>query len=307
MTNLNSHFEEKLEKFLEHVLLDKGLSQNTYVSYRHDIYRYLMTLQLEGIEQISSIEGAHVRDYIHQLYLLGMATTSLSRNISSIRMFHRFLIRNHWVSKDATSHIELPKKKQKLPVFLEIHEMENLLNQPDIQSQLGLRDRAMLEFLYATGVRVSELINVRLHDLYEGEGFARVIGKGDKERFVPLGDVAMKYVHLYLDKVRPIFAKRGKHHDVLFLGLRGKPLTRVAVWKILKYYVEQAGITKVISPHTLRHSFATHLLEGGADLRSVQEMLGHSDISTTQIYTHLDREYLRDVIQTFHPREHLTT
>ena len=306
METLNPHFLTLMNRFLDHLLLDRGLSQNTIVSYRNDIQRYLLEMQSKGIPDIAQIENQQIRDFIRQLHQWGMATSSLSRNISAIRMFHRYLIQENLLEDDATNLIDLPKKSFKLPVFLEVHEVEKLLDQPEITTDVGLRDRAMLEFLYATGIRVSELIGVHTYDLLEEEGFARVIGKGSKERFVPLGDIAMKYVHLYRDKVRPVFAKRGRHQDILFLGLRGKGLTRVAVWKILKRYAEQAGISKNISPHTFRHSFATHLLEGGADLRSVQEMLGHSDISTTQIYTHLDREYLRDIIHTFHPREHLT-
>jgi len=232
-----------------------------------------------------------------------MSSSSLARNITSIRMFHRYLLSEDINTSDPTSQIEIPKMQKKLPIVLEIPEIEKLLNQPKPSTPKGVRDKALLEFLYATGVRVSELITVTQSNLLCEEKVVRIFGKGSKERLVPIGDVALSCVDFYLQTVRPKLAIRRLGGDTLFLSLRGRPLTRMAVWQILKHYVQQADIRKRISPHTFRHSFATHLLEGGADLRAVQEMLGHVDVSTTQIYTHLDREYLRDVIQTFHPRE----
>ena len=243
------------------------------------------------------------REFIVLLNTLGLAESSVVRNISSIRVFHKFLLLEELVKTDPSQNIEVPKRGRKLPVFLELQEVIQLLNQPDLSTNRGIRDRALFEFLYATGMRVSELIGISQSDLIREEKFVRVFGKGSKERIVPVGDVAFSYIDRYLKVVRPSLAKKQIGRGVLFLSMRGKPLTRMAVWKILKAYVEAAGIRKNVSPHTLRHSFATHLLEGGADLRSVQEMLGHADISTTQIYTHLDREYLKEVIQTFHPRE----
>jgi integrase/recombinase XerD len=218
-------------------------------------------------------------------------------------MFYRFLQSEKIVTSDPTTEIEIPKRIQKLPIYLEIEEIRRLLSQPDLSEQKGIRDRAILEFLYATGVRVSELIQVSQTDIMQDEKFARVLGKGSKERLVPIGDTALAFIAAYQQTVRVNLAKKRLAGDILFLNMRGQPMSRVAVWKLIKAYVLQANIQKEVSPHTLRHSFATHLLEGGADLRSVQEMLGHADISTTQIYTHLDREYLKEVIQTFHPRE----
>ena len=234
-----------------------------------------------------------------------MAGSSLARNITSIRMFHRFLMREEITDNDPTVHVEIPKTGRKLPVVLDIPEVERLLAQPDESERRGMRDKAFLEFMYASGVRVSELVELNQSDLFEDDGVARILGKGSKERLVPVGDVAITAVRRYRRDVRPMLAEKGggAAGDLIFLSMWGKPLTRVAVWKILKTYASEAEIKKDVSPHTLRHSFATHLLEGGADLRAVQEMLGHADISTTQIYTHLDREYLKEVIRTFHPRE----
>lgn len=296
-------FESLLGRFLNHLVLDKGLSPNTQAAYENDIRRYLVFLQERGIEDIPMVCAQDVRDLVVLLSEMGMEKSSLARNITSIRMFHRYLVGENVMETDPSEHIEIPKKDHKLPIVLEIPEVERLLEQPDLSLPRGIRDRAMLEFMYAAGVRVSELVGLAQSDVMEEEGFARVFGKGSKERIVPVGDVAIQYILRYRRDVRPDFCRKDKAGDTLFLSMRGRQLTRVAVWKILKAYALEAGILKNISPHTLRHSFATHLLEGGADLRSVQEMLGHADISTTQIYTHLDREYLKEVIQTFHPRE----
>lgn len=300
---INSTFKSLLGRFLDHLILDKGLSSNTCSAYRNDLLRFLSFLQERGIDDISQSRTQDVRDLVVLMSDVGMANSTLARNITSIRMFYRYLLGEEILENDPTAHVEVPKRGGRLPIVLEIHEVERLLEQPDLSKSKGLRDKSMLEFMYATGVRVSELVGLNQSDIMEKEGLARVLGKGSKERIVPVGDVAVFYVRRYCQAVRATLAKKGLSGDTLFLNMRGQPLTRVAVWKILKSYVLQAGISKNVSPHTLRHSFATHLLEGGADLRSVQEMLGHADISTTQIYTHLDREYLKEVIQTFHPRE----
>jgi len=252
---------------------------------------------------MANVSAQDVRELIAFMSEMGMANSSLARNLTSIRMFHRYLMGEEIIHNDPTINIDVPKLVKKLPTVLEIHEVERLLAQPDESLYRGIRDKALLEFMYASGVRVSELVDLKKSDFFEEEGLARVLGKGSKERIVPVGDIAVRCVQRYSQRVRPELAMKGMGGDHLFLSMWGKPLTRVAVWKLLKSYGMEAGISKNISPHTLRHSFATHLLEGGADLRAVQEMLGHSDISTTQIYTHLDREYLKEVIQTFHPRE----
>ena len=288
---------------MNHVLFEKGLSDNTQMAYQNDLKRFLVFLDDHRVTHICEAPAELTRQFVHELSDLGLTPASLARNITTLRMFYRFLIGESICESDPTVHVDLPKKVRKLPSFLEIHEMNRLLDQPDLSEPLGLRDRALLELLYATGMRVSELVELPQSALMLEEGFARVFGKGSKERLVPVGDVAVSFVKRYQETVRPKLASYRKGGDILFLSVRGRPLTRIAVWIILKNYVIQAQIGKNISPHTIRHSFATHLIEGGADLRSVQEMLGHSDISTTQIYTHLDRDYLKEVIQTFHPRE----
>jgi len=302
----NPTFKYLANHFLDHAFLDKGLSQNTISAYKNDIYRYLDYLDKYNINNIDRVQEKHVKEYIQSLYKAGMSATSLARNITTIRLFHRYLFGEDLVHSDITVNIELPKIGRKLPVVLEIHEVEKLLDQPEITEKKGLRDRAILEFLYATGVRVSELVNLDQSDVKSEEGFVKIFGKGSKERLVPVGNVALAFIDKYKRLVRNGLAAKGKSGDLLFLNMRGTGISRVSVWKIIKKYINQAGIEKNVSPHTLRHSFATHMLEGGADLRSVQEMLGHSDISTTQIYVHLDREYLKEVIQSFHPREQKT-
>jgi len=284
-------------------MVERGLSRNTVSAYENDIKRYLFHLQCKGIVDIACSSTKEVKDLILNMSSLGMENSSLARNISAIRMFYRFLLGESILKRDPTVNIEVPKRGRKLPYVLEVIEVEKLLNLPDLTCHRGIRDKAMLELMYATGVRVSELVGLIRSNLIVDEGFVRVFGKGSKERLIPVGQVAIDCICTYCNAVRPLLAKKGLAKDVLFLSMRGKALTRIAVWKILKAYVLEAGISKTVSPHTLRHTFATHLLEGGADLRSVQEMLGHSDISTTQIYTHLDREYLKEVIHTFHPRE----
>ncbi len=300
---IDPKFESLLERFINYLILEKGLSDNTRLAYRNDIHRYLEFLEGQNVRPIEKTESRTIRELIVFLSNLGMASSSIARNITAIRMFHRFLMNENILSFDPTDNLELPKSGRKLPTFLEIPEVELLLAQPDIRQPKGIRDRAILETLYATGVRVSELIGITRSSLIEEERFIRIFGKGSKERLVPIGSVALDWIRKYQDLVRPALLKGIQRSDILFLSMHGRPLTRIAVWQILKFYVAEAGIEKRVSPHTLRHSFATHLLEGGADLRSVQEMLGHADISTTQIYTHLDREYLKEVIQTFHPRE----
>ncbi|NQT26816.1 site-specific tyrosine recombinase XerD [candidate division KSB1 bacterium] len=296
-------FSDLVERFINHVLLEKGLSDKTAEAYQGDLKRFMSFLSEKQISNISQVDTAVIRQLIQLLSGMGLAPSSLSRNITTIRMFYRFMIEQGELQADPTEKIELPKLIQKLPVVLEIHEVEQVLNQPDTSTPKGMRDRAMLEFLYATGIRVTELVSVKISDVFSSEGFVRIFGKGQKERLVPVGEIAIDWLERYRETVRPMWTKYGKGSDILFLSIRGRPLTRIAVWQILKACVESAKIVKTVSPHTFRHSFATHLLEGGADLRSVQEMLGHADISTTQIYTHLDREYLKEVIQTFHPRE----
>jgi integrase/recombinase XerD len=298
-----AEFERWRERFLDHEFVDRGLSANTRDAYRNDLRRYLEFLVERGRLEVRSIGRADVAALVCLLGELGMAPASIARNLTTIRTFHRFLIEEGAVISDAAAGVDAPKPGRKLPTVLSIPEVARILEKPGTSGDREMRDTAMLEFLYATGLRVSEMISVTSGDLDTAERLVRVVGKGGKERIVPVGDAAVEAVQRYVRDVRGRTARRGLSGDALFLSMRGRPLTRAAVWKILRLYAAQAGIDRPVSPHTLRHSFATHLLEGGADLRSVQELLGHADISTTQIYTHLDREYLREVILSFHPRE----
>jgi integrase/recombinase XerD len=298
-----AEFERWRLRFLDHAFMDRGLSVNTRDAYRNDLRRYLGFLVERGRREVGSIGRADVAALVSLLRDLGMAPASIARNVTTIRMFHRFLIEEGAALSDASADTDTPKLGRKLPIVLSIPEVARILEIPGTAGDREKRDTAMLEFLYATGLRVSEMISVAFSDLDISERLVRVLGKGGKERIVPVGDAAIAAVLRYAGEVRGRIARRGSSGDALFLSMRGRPLTRFAVWKIMRKYAAQAGIDRPVSPHTLRHSFATHLLEGGADLRSVQELLGHADISTTQIYTHLDREYLREVILSFHPRE----
>ncbi len=295
--------EEHLTEFLNFLRIERNSASNTILSYENDLQRYLSFLRNKGITNLSEVQPSDILQLVHALAKVGYAPASSARNLSAIRMFHRFLVREDILEIDPAMNISFPKQTKKLPSTLNQFEIDSILHQPDLTKNGGVRDKAMLEFLYAAGVRVSELIGIKISDLFFKEGFIRVIGKGNKERIVPIGNQAIYHTSKYIESVRPQVARVGKSGDFVFLNLRGSPLTRMGFWKILRSYVVKAGIKKKISPHTFRHSFATHLIEGGADLRAVQEMLGHADISSTQIYTHLDREYLKEVHRHFHPRE----
>ncbi|MCK5145435.1 site-specific tyrosine recombinase XerD [bacterium] len=289
--------------FLQWLALDRGLSANTLEAYERDSTRFIGYIHSEKLSIDKDVNDQCIRQYMAILTDIGLAASSLSRNLSTLRMFFKFWIDEGMIHQDPTTLIDSPKLVKNLPIVLDIHEIDLLLNAPILTTKKGIRDRAIFEFMYAAGLRVSELVNCEQSNIYLDEGLIRIFGKGSKERLIPLGRSAQKWIQRYQLEIRPGLMRYGLGGDVLFLSMRGKQLTRVAVWKILKLYGMQAGIKKNISPHTLRHSFATHLLEGGADLRAVQEMLGHADIATTQIYTHLDRAYLHEIITTFHPRE----
>ncbi len=285
--------------------VERGLSGNTFASYIHDLARYQWFMEeMLQIPNPLKVETSHIRGFIQFLVTDAFLNeNSLTRNISSLRSFHRFLLQEDYCDKDPTELLDTPKLVRKLPVYLTVPEIDILFDAIDLSTPHGTRNRAMLELMYGSGLRVSELVNLELSMLYMDEGFVRVIGKGSKERLVPLGDSAKKYILQYFDYRHGLAQKVKKgEEDVLFLNRRGKRLTRVYVFMLIKELAQEAGIQKVISPHTFRHSFATHLLEGGADLRAVQEMLGHASITTTEIYLHLDRDYLREVHRTFHPR-----
>lgn len=290
------------EDFFHYLQIERGLSDNTLQSYKRDLKQYVK--YIDKVIQKSSWDAVNRSDIIGFLYMLkdgGKSSATIARTISSIRLFHQFLIREQLVNQDASIHIETPKKERKLPDVLSSKDVETLLV-IDGNTPLKLRNKAMLELLYATGLRVTELLTLKVSDLHLTMGFVRCLGKGSKERIVPLGNVAKDAVEVYLNDARGRLIKHNNIESVLFVNQHGRPLTRQGFWKVLKSIAKKAGIKQTITPHTLRHSFATHLLENGADLRAVQEMLGHADISTTQIYTHVTKARLKDVYQMYHPR-----
>ena len=287
--------------FLDHLRFERNLSEQTLVAYHHDVVRLASFAQARGLAAPAALGTRELRDFILHLKDLGLAPSSIARNLSGIRTYFGFLLAENVVVADPSERLEPPKAWRRLPEVLSVAEIEALLTAPDLAHPLAWRDKALLEFAYASGVRVSELIGLELRHLALEDGFAQVFGKGNKERLVPVGRSAVGALSLYLRETRPRLEK-GKGRGRVFLNARGTPLTRMGVWTILRQHVVAAGIAKHVSPHTLRHSFATHLLEGGADLVAVQEMLGHADIATTQIYTHVDRRYLAEVHRSCHPR-----
>ena len=291
-----------LEAYLRYLQLEKSAAANTVASYRLDLNRYASFLEGKGVRHPDKVRPSHVSKFLATLADVGLSSRSITRNLSSLRMFHRFLLGERIVKQDPTETIENLKLTRSLPDVLSQEEIEAILQQPNVAEDLGKRDRAILETMYATGMRVSELITLKQSGLHSEEQFVLVFGKGSKERLIPIGRSALHWINQYIQTVRGKLSMKGSGRDVVFLNARGKPMSRMAVWNIVRSCTLKSGIKKDVHPHTFRHSFATHLLEGGADLRSVQEMLGHSDISTTQIYTHVDREYLKEVHRTFHPR-----
>ncbi len=291
-----------LTQYLSYLKFEKNLSENSISAYRNDLERYLHYLQTQRITSPEYIQSKHIHRLLQGLSELGLSSTSLARNLSSIRSFHMFLIGEDLIKTDPSEHVEGPKLRRYLPSVLTFDEIENICNDISLDSPLGIRDRAMIEVLYACGLRISELLSLLLREIYFNEEFIRIIGKGSKERLVPISKRALFWIKKYLDESRPFLDKRQRSDGTAFLSIRGTSMSRMGFWKILNKYIKNSGIRKEIHPHTFRHSFATHLLEGGADLRAVQEMLGHSDISTTQIYTHLDRTYLQQEYKDFHPR-----
>jgi integrase/recombinase XerD len=290
---------ELIDSFLEYLIAERSSPDNTISSYAADLEALKTFLDEKGITELS-VSGADLEEYTSQCKEKGLKGTSIRRRLSTIRQFYRFLIEEEIIAADPTRDLASPKRGLYLPEVLSINEVARLMASPDINTPLGLRDKAMLELLYATGLRVSELIGLKLHHLNLHVGYLICRGKGDKERLVPMGESAQHWVNDYLKNTRPYLVK--KPTDILFCSKRGGAMTRQNFWYSIKRYATIAGILKQISPHMLRHSFATHLLGGGADLRSVQMMLGHADISTTQIYTHLSSTRLKEVHERFHPR-----
>ncbi len=291
----------ELERFQEFLALEEGASPRTLDAYRGDLRRLHEWCVTKGVDVPLRITPALLTEFIYHLKDLGLSPASIRRSVSAIRTYFRYLIGDGIVTTDPSERLETPRKWRTLPDVLSVDEVSRLLAAVSLDEPLVFRDRALLELAYGAGLRVSEWIGLATQDLLLEDGVVRVFGKGSKERLVPIGRSAIGAAGMYLRELRPRLEK-GEGKGRLFLNARGRPLSRMGAWKILRKYVDLAAIGKHVSPHTLRHSFATHLLEGGADLRAVQEMLGHADISTTQIYTHVDREYLRSVHKQFHPR-----
>jgi integrase/recombinase XerD len=292
-----------ITQFEQYLRLEKSLSGNSVEAYLRDIRKLTDFLEIKGMQvQPEQMTPPVLREFLEWVAGLGMTPHSQARTLSGIRAFYKFLIMEDMLTADPTETIEAPKLSRKLPDTLHFHEIEQLLAAIDLSTPEGTRNRAMLETLYSSGLRVSELLELKLSNLYEDMGFLKVAGKGDKERLVPIGRDALKHIQLYREGVRCHLTIKKGHEDFVFLNRRGAKLTRVMVFTIIKDLAAKAGIQKTVSPHTFRHSFATHLIEGGADLRAVQEMLGHESITTTEIYTHLDRDYLKQVIKDYHPR-----
>lgn len=291
----------RVEPFVDYLAFDRGLADRTVAAYRRDLLRCVRFLNAAGRKRPADVSADDLREHMYELHAQGLAATSIRRAQSALRAYFGFLLEDGVVEEDPTERLDTPRTGRTLPDTLSADEVERLLEAPDPGHRFYWRDRAILEMLYGSGLRVSELTGLGLTDVDREEGLVLVFGKGSKERLVPLGGAAGRTLDRYLREVRPGLAK-GKGKGRIFLNARGTPLSRTSVWTLVKRSAERAGIEKDVSPHTLRHSFATHLLEGGADLAAVQELLGHADISTTQIYTHVDRDYLRRVHRDFHPR-----
>ncbi len=294
--------ETFVKEYLGYLKLEKNLSDNTINSYKNDLAAFKDFLNDQGIDDPADITSEHLNNFFKLLKELGLVGSSAARYFSSLKGFFLYLIQNKYIIKNPVDKISAPKISKKLPGVLDVSEVEKILSLPDVDNKFGLRDKAILELFYACGTRVSELINLKVNDLFLNDEVIRVLGKGSKERLIPIGSSAIKWVKEYLSKSRPLLMKKMKSENYLFLNSRNTKLSRMGVWKIIDRYVKQADIKKDVHPHTFRHSFATHLLEGGADLRAVQEMLGHADISTTQIYTHIDRDYIKQIHKQYHPR-----
>ncbi len=299
-------FSKELQRYLQFVKVEKGLAENSTLSYKNDLKRYFLFLKRDcKINDLAGVTLQHIELFLDELAELELSPGTIARNISSIRSFHEFAVVEHFAEANPAELVDLPKKAGKLPEVLSAREVLKIIEQPDRTSDAGIRDAAILETLYATGVRVSELTGLELDNLYFEIGFIRVLGKGHKERLVPVGKMAQSAIEFYLEKVREKFINpenKSKTENKLFLNQRGGPISRMSIWNIVNKYAQKAKIKKNVYPHIFRHSFATHLLEGGADLRAVQEMLGHSSINTTEIYTHVDRSLLHQVHKEFHPR-----
>jgi integrase/recombinase XerD len=294
--------QEFVKEYLSLLKIEKNLSENSISSYRNDLHKLIVFFDDLNLSDLNKVSAKHITDFFAKQREDGLTSTSVSRYASSVRGFFSYLKQQNYIQNNPTSKLSSTKLSRNLPSVLSFIEIENILDKPNIKTNLGLRDKAILEVLYSSGLRVSEALNLKISDLFLDDEVIRVIGKGSKQRIIPIGSSARQWLIEYLVRVRPLLQKKMKSENLVFLNSKGSKLSRMAIWKIVKKYCDEAGVDKEVHPHTFRHSFATHLLEGGADLRAVQEMLGHSDISTTQIYTHIDREYVKQVHRDFHPR-----
>ncbi len=290
-----------LDEFLNYLSVERGLSKNTIFSYRTDLASFLKYLESKALSSMERIKRDDITGYLLHLKDKGLSGNSISRALVTIKMFYKFLAQEHFIKDNVAGILESPRLIRPLPNVLNIVEVEKLLQVPDIRNWMGIRDKAALELMYATGMRVSEIVDLTTSTLNLDVGFIKCKGKGDKERIVPIGSQAKNSISRYMQKVRPALLKN-RNDNHLFLSRLGKRVSRQSFWKMIKKYAKMARIKKEVTPHTLRHSFATHLLERGADLRVVQEMLGHADIATTQIYTHINKERLKSIHRQFHPR-----
>ena len=300
--SLNMIDEALVESFMNYLVVECGLSDNTISGYKGDLRNFSNYLQYEGIKQFQDLRAKMIVNFIEKEKQRRLSENSISRSLVTIKMLYKYMIMEGKISVNPMSSVNALKLRKHLPEVLHYNAVEEILRAPDCNDKLGIRDKAILELMYATGVRVSEVASIKVSWINFDYGYIRCQGKGSKQRIVPMGAEASKSIRRYLQEVRPFLVKIEGDEPLLFLSRTGKMLRRENIWSIVKKYATKAGIRSNISPHTLRHSFATHLLEGGADLRSVQEMLGHSNISTTQIYTHIDRKYLKSIHQKFHPR-----
>jgi len=291
-----------IKEYLTILKLEKNLSDNTTSSYKNDLSSFFKFISEYKITDPSEIKADHIRKFFNSLKDTGLTSASAARYFSSLKGFFGYLFKNNYITTNPMEKLSAPKLSKNLPSVLTVEEIDKILSIPDTKDKFGLRDKSLMEVFYACGLRVSELISLKLSSLYFDEDIIRVFGKGSKERLVPIGRSAIKWTETYIKLSRPLLIKGIKSENYLYLNSRGTKLSRMGIWKIVDKYTKEADITKEVHPHTFRHSFATHLLEGGADLRAVQEMLGHADISTTQIYTHIDREYIKQEHKQYHPR-----
>lgn len=300
---MQSIAQSQLKDYITYLKIERGLSENSINSYERDLMQYMTFLTRQRIDLFDQTDRYMILSFLQEQRLSGKSDNSIVRMVSSLRKFYQYLLQERWITHDPMLLVDTPKKGGTLPKIISTEEVERLLAVPDLKTPLGRRDRAILEVMYATGLRISELINLTLSQLHLSMSFIQTVGKGRKERIIPIGDTACYYVQLYLELSRDYLAQKSDAEEpYVFLNLRGEALSRQGVWKKIKQMVVQAGISKDVTPHTLRHSFATHLLENGADLRMVQELLGHADISTTQIYTHITKKRLKQVYDKYHPR-----